>query len=86
MSFKDTEDDSQEANESTDVKFLSTLEQGDPFLLISKTFHKHKHFLHKSIHSLYESYFEEFINYEPFRLLGYLKTVGTFKINSATRY
>ena len=29
---------------------------------------------------------DEFINYEAFKIRGFLKTVGAFKINSVTRY
>jgi len=72
--------------EMNDQYFLASLDPHNPFVLISKSLHNHTQFLNQSIHSIFQSYMDEFINYEAFKIRGFLKTVGAFKINSVTRY
>ena len=75
-----------ENKDGSNMPLLKTLECKNPFVLISKYFHHNDEFLNKTIYEIYDSYINDFIKYQPYKVNGYLKSIGVFKINSQTLY
>ena len=53
------------------LPFIRTIEPTDPFLIFVRYFYKDQEFVHQTINEIYNSYKEDFISYEPYKIRGY---------------